>query len=213
MSAYRYVAFPSRKQPTVDEVEALRRAADQYAVRHAWGVNRRDGGLAVALEAEGFDAARAGDSAFARLIERWQARGCTVVDRLGFVKDASALRVDKVVNLPPGGSPAPPRNVLTERGAVTDRTLSTKTLAAVEAIGRSGLAVDRALQRIAAAQRLAAAAPYLMMLAAMAGLVLAGATISRRLQDSPRERRQQTIERVLDSPLEEELASDPSDAD
>jgi hypothetical protein len=75
------------------------------------------------------------------------------------------------------------------------------------------LAVDRALQRIAAAQRLAAAAPYLMMLAAMAGLVLAGATISRRLQDSPRERRQQTIERVLDSPLEEELASDPSDAD
>src|SRR6187455_1722129 len=92
MSAYRYVVFPRGRQPSVAEVHELKSFASLLAGRFAWGSCRDDGRLALACEREAFDHGRTIDPGFDALIHRWEARGCEVLEHLGFVKDASALR-------------------------------------------------------------------------------------------------------------------------
>ncbi|RIK80522.1 MAG: hypothetical protein DCC67_09275 [Planctomycetota bacterium] len=198
MSAYRYVVFPQGKQPTVDEVAELKGFAAALGNHFAYGTCRRDGRLAIAFEQSSFDQLKSIDAGFQSLVFRWEARGCELLAHLAFVKDSKALRP---VAAPPvrGHSGAASADGLSQQ-------LAGKQAAAQEAVARSLLSVEQTLERYAAVGRLAAAAPYLMMVAAIAMIIAAGAYIHHRLQDAERDSRQEAIERALDDPLQEPRA-------
>ena len=92
MTAYRYVVFPPGRQPAVEEAAELQTFDHLLEHRFAFGTDKHDGGLAIAFEAELFDRAVSKDADFEALIRKWEVRGCRLVEHLGFVKDAAALR-------------------------------------------------------------------------------------------------------------------------
>jgi hypothetical protein len=192
MSSYRYVVFPRGKQPTADEVREFQQFAGALANQFAWGTSRDDGRLALAIDRAACDHVQQIDSGFAKVIRRWESHGCELLPHLAFVKDSAALK------------PAPSFAWLANdgRGTVQSRRaetfLTAKELAAKEAIGRSLLAVERTVQRYALLERIAAATPYALMAIAAATTIGVGIYVRERLLDSGRERRQQTIERMLD---------------
>jgi hypothetical protein len=190
MTAYRYVVFPPGRQPTADEAAELLNYARLLENHIAYGTDKHDGGLAIAFEAELFDRALASNAGFESLIRKWEVRGCRLVDHLGFVKDAAALKPIKPV----------PRHLVhhgaADRPSPPEALLSAKELAAKEAHGRARLDLEQALQRVAALQRFAAWGPYMLMGLAAVGTIVAGFYISGRLLDADRERRQETIERL-----------------
>jgi hypothetical protein len=181
----------------------------------AWGVVRHDGRLAVAFEQRGFDHARQVDAGFDALIRKWEVRGCELVEHLGFVKDATALRPVRDSAFAPHVRPAEPPppghaaagEVRTRSAPRPDELAAAKQVVAREAIARSWLGVEQTLQRYAILQRLAAAFPYLLILIATAATVGAGLYIRERLVNSDRESRHETIERmVVDEPHGQSLA-------
>ena len=195
MSSYRYVVFPRGKQPTADEVREFQQFAGALANQFAWGTSRDDGRLALAIDRASCDHVQQIDSGFAKVIRRWESHGCELLPHLPFVKDSAALK------------PAPSFAWLANdgRGTVQSRRaeslLTAKELAAKEAIGRSLLAVERTVQRYALFERIAAAMPYALMALAAVTTIGAGIYVRGRLLESGRERRQETIERMLeDSP-------------
>ncbi len=212
MSAYRYVVFPRGKQPTVDEVRELQQFAGLLANHFAWGVVRNDGRLALASELRSFDHARSVDAGFDALIGKWEVRGCELVDHLGFVKDAAALRPVATHSRSPHATAAPDARAKDGRvdGNVPrpDEQVAAKRLVAHEAVARSLLGVEHTLARYAAVQRFAAAFPYVLMVAAAAGTIAVGLHIRDRIVNSGPERRQETIERVLNEPSGEGLADE-----
>jgi hypothetical protein len=204
MSAYRYVLFPRGKQPTADEGRQLQQFAGALANQFAWGTCRDDGRLALAVDRQSCDHVQQIDSGFASLIRRWESHGCELLPHLAFVKDAAALK------------PTPSFAWLTQdgRGTVQSRRaesqLAGKELAAKEAIGRSMLAVQQSIERYALLQRIAAALPYALMALAAVLTITAGWYIRNQLLNSGRERRQETIERMLEEPP---ANSEPTDSE
>jgi hypothetical protein len=201
MAEYRYVLFARGKQPTADEVSELKSLASLFDNKLAWGVSRDDGRLALACPGVEFDKARDSHADFDALVHKWERRGCEIVSHLGFVKDSSALRP-----------------MTTSGGLVHDGRASTITVRneqqgsdhlarAREAVGRSLLGVEQTLQRYAALQRFASAIPYLLILLGAVVTIGTGFYVRNRMMNSGRERRQDTIERVVDAPLDESLST------
>lgn len=218
MSSYRYVVFPAGRQPTADEVHQLQQFAGLLANHFAWGVARQDGRLALACEGVTFDHARQIDAGFDALVSRWEARGCELLDHLGFVKDATALRPTSTASPSPRATKAAKSNVAGGERAPHDRVsareptrkhfATARTMLTQEAIASSLLSVERTLERYDAVQRLAAAFPYVLMAVAAAATLGVGWMIRGALLESPRERRQETIERMVEGPMEGESADD-----
>lgn len=199
MAEYRYVVFPRGKQPTVEEIRELNLLAGIVGNKLAWGRVRDDGRLALACAGAEFDEARHSRADFDGLMSTWELRGCEIVAHLGFVKDASALRPV------PTGCGAPHQG---DASLVTMRNQeqhSASLMRAREALARSLLGVERKLDRFAALQRFAAAAPYLMVLAGAIVTISMGAYVRNRMLNSDRESRQHTIQRVVSDPLGESL--------
>ena len=186
MSSYYYVVFPLGKQPTVDEVREFNKFAGALAGQFAWGSARNDGRLTLAI-----DHVQKIDAGFAKLIQRWRQKGSEAVDHLPFVKNAAALK------------PAPSHawHVHDGRESIHTRRqtdeLAAKELAAKEAVARSLLAVQQSLDRSAVLQRTATALPYALMSLAAILTITTGWYIRDQLLNSGRERRQETIERML----------------
>ena len=78
--------------------------------------------------------------------------------------------------------------------------LAGKELAAKEAVGRSLLAVQQSIEHYAVIQRVAAAIPYGLIALAAIMTIGVGFYVRERLLNSGRERRQETIERMLQDP-------------
>lgn len=194
MSSYYYVVFPPGKQPTVDEVREFNKFAGALAGQFAWGSARNDGRLSLAIDRLSFDHVQKIDAGFAKLIERWRQKGSEAVDHLPFVKNAAALK------------PAPSHAWHAHDGRESIHTrrqadeLATKELAAKDAVGRSLLAVQQSIERYAVIQRIAAAIPYGLIAIAAIMTIGVGFYIRERLLNSGRERRQETIERMLQDP-------------
>jgi hypothetical protein len=203
MSAYQYVVFPRGRQPTAAEVAELQKFAGALANHFAWGTCRHEPRLAIAFEQRGFDHVRQIDPGFELLIAKWQAHGCELLNHLQFVKDPSALH--------PVRESTQPKHDL--RGTVSamrnDERIGAKELAAKEAIGRSLLSVERTLERYAIIERFGAALPYLLMGLTALVLLATGLYARNRLLNSDRERRQETIERVLDDQFIDSAATPP----
>jgi hypothetical protein len=202
MSAYRYVVFPRGKQPTDIEVREFQRFAGALANQFAFGTCRDDGRLVVAVDRQAFDHVLKIDAGFEAIIRRWEARGCELADHLAFVKNAAALRP----------TPANLWQAHDGRGTVqalrNDEQRAFKELAAREAIGRSLLSVERTLEQFAVVQRVAAAMPYVLIGLGAAVTIAAGLYVRDRMENSKQERRQETIERVAEDPLDESLAAE-----
>ena len=192
MSSYHYVVFPRGKQPTADEVREFQKFAGALANQFAWGTCRDDGRLALAVDRQSCDHVQQIDPGFAAVIRRWESHGCELLPHLAFVKDAAALK------------PTPSFAWLLQdgRGTVQSRrkvsALAAKEHAAREAIGRSMLAVQQAVDRYALVQRIAAALPYALVAIAAVATIGMGLYIRERLLNSNRETRQATIERALE---------------
>ncbi len=204
MAAYRYIVFPKGRQPTVEEVAELRSHATALSNRIAYGASSRDGALAMAFEADAFDRLLALDASFEVLIRRWELFGCEVVDHLAFVKDSTALRPARTA--PRRASDALPPDT----HARNDRMLAAKELAAKEAAARSRLDTAQSLQRYAALTRFGATMPYLLIGGAALATIFAGFYATNQLQNSGRERRKETIERVTDDAMRQPLAESES---
>lgn len=206
MSAYRYVVFPPGKQPADVEVRQLQKFAGALAGQFAYGTCRDDGRLAIAVDRSAFDHVRQIDAGFEALLRGWTGRGCELVDKLAFVKNAAALK------------PAPTNTWQAHDGRGTVQALraaellAAKELAAKEAIGRSLLGVEQTLQRLAFVQRAAAAVPYVLIGLGAALTLAAGLVIRSRMQLSGREPRREAIVRVVGDPLVESLDPRRSDS-
>jgi hypothetical protein len=215
MSSYRYVVFPPGRQPTAEEAAELVDYARLLEDHIAYGTNKQDGALAMAFEADAFDRARSSNANFDALISKWEARGSRVVDHLGFVKDATALKPIKQAPRHLGAASKPgasaPRLInqparasvrfedQPARASVRfEAPLPAKDLAAKEAHARAGLALHRTLERFAALQRFAAWGPYALMALAALSTLAAGLYISDRLLDAGRKPHKETIERLAD---------------
>jgi hypothetical protein len=202
MSAYRYVVFPRGKQPTDVEVRELQKFAGALANQFAYGTCREDGRLAIAVDRAAFDHVQKIDAGFEALVRIWTARGCELIDHLAFVKNAAALRP----------TPTNTWHAHDGRGTVqamrVAEQLAAKELAAREAVARSLLSVERTIQQYAVAQRIAAIVPYLLIALGATLTIAAGLYIRDRVQNSDRESRQDTIERVIEDPLRESLQID-----
>lgn len=192
-SIYRYVVFAIGKQPSVDEVSQLREWAVATKSQFAVGVNSDDGALTLAFDARDFESAVSSGTPLATLLSRWAVRGCTVRERLTFIKQPTALQPI------PGG-------VLHESVEHrSDPTLKRKQLAAQEALGRAGLKLQQTLEQHAWLQGVAKVVPYALI--GLAGLltIIVGVNIGTSLLDSPVERRQETIQRVANDAMGESL--------
>jgi len=192
-SDYQYVVFTPGKQPSVEEMAELRRWATSAKQRYAIGVNADDGGLVLAFEALPFTSALSSNGPLATLVGRWQMRGCEVRERLSFIKKPTALQP-----MPDGLLHA-----VVERRS--EPALKRKQLAAQEALGQAGLRLHRALDQHAWLHRVAKGMPYALIALGTLLMIAAGIHLAGRLQDSPGERRQQTIERVAGDAMSEEL--------
>lgn len=190
---YRYVLFAPGKQPSVEEVAQLREWSAATKQRFAVGISNDSGGLAIAFDGTAFDAACSANGKFAKLLRHWKMRGCVVVDKLPFIKKPTALQPM------PGGL----LHEAVERRS--EPVLKHKRLAAQEALGRAGLKFQQALAQHAWLHRVAAIVPYALMGFGGVLMIVLGAHLYQRLLRSPVERRQQTIHRVADDAMDEQL--------
>lgn len=202
MSAYRYLVFPQGKQPSVGEVQELHDYSDDLAGRYAFGYERRSGALTVAFEAATFDHVFETNAGFQSLIHRWKLAGCELVDHLGFVKDSAALRPTEASHWHPSEDAA------IGRVPSLEKIFLVKDLAAKEALARSSLQLQQTLERYDLIQRLGAWTPYLLIAVATIVTICVGTYAYLCLSDYGGERRQSTINRVVEDPMQETLAGE-----
>ncbi|TWT87371.1 hypothetical protein Mal64_29100 [Pseudobythopirellula maris] len=207
MSDYRYVVFPPGKQPTLDEVASFQKFADRLERRFAFGRCRSSGGLVVACDAERFDALMGMDPAFDDLVTKWRVRGCELVDKLGFVKDASALKpLERATNLSVGPAAFKNTDKIPPAAARSERTQHEKEVSAAEAEGVTRLGAHRLAQRVDTVERAAHWLPYAMLALATVALLATGGYLGWRMTNGERESRADTLERVAADPMTEQLA-------
>jgi hypothetical protein len=196
MSAYRYLVFPKHQQPTADEAAEFESYAPRLKRRFAIGRERKSEALTFAFEIEVFDQAMAADEGFEMLIRKWQVHGCELADKLKFVKDPAALR--------------PTHAHVQQRHMPQEKIVFAKKYLAQEAIARSLLGVQHTLERQAWLQRAGKAVPYALIAFGTIGMIAVGFYVTGRIQNSNRERRMDTIERISTDPIEQELSAEPS---
>ncbi len=206
MSAYRYIVFPIGHTPSADEVAALRRYAEHFNNHIALGY-RRDGGLAIAFEAEPFDRLRGLEPAFEDLLTHWRARGGEVVEKLPFVKDAKAW---KAIDKAPKPAAATTRSAakpasrpLPLDGPPRDRREA--QIDGREAEGRSRLAAAQIAAQAEQFERAAGWMPYALWGLGAVLVIGAGSYLAVRLTDSDNETRAETVERVATDPITQPL--------
>ena len=153
-----------------------------------------NGGLALAFDAREFESARSTRPDFARLIERWQVRSGVVHEKLLFIKRPTALQ------------PTPAGFVHEPTELKGEKLIKRKRVAAEDAIGKAKLELDRTLRRYAWVQRVARVLPYALMGLGALMTIAAGIYASQRLLDAQGERRQETIERVADDAMGQQLS-------
>lgn len=202
MADYRYLVFPPGRQPTRDEVEELKGYAPLLGHHIAFGTDRQEASLTIAFDADLFEEAFRKHTGFEALIRHWEILGCQLAEHQGFIKDATALRP-----------------VATQQAAVKHHVsdahqeiIAAKQLVAREALGRAGLAMHKTLGRYAALRSVGAWFPYALI---AAGTVMVLGTffyVSHRIESAKQERRQETITRVADDPLRQELQSETDGA-
>jgi hypothetical protein len=201
MADYRYLVFPPGKQPTRDEVEELKGYAPLLGHRVAFGTDRQEARLTIAFDADLFEEAFRKHTGFEALIRHWEILGCQLAEHHAFIKDATALR------------PVATQHVAVKHH-VSDahqEIIAAKQLVAREALGRAGLAMHKTLGRYAAMRSLGACVPYLLIAAGTALVLGTFFYVSHRIESAEQERRQETITRVADDPLREELQSEMQD--
>ncbi len=221
MTPYRYVVFPPNRQPSEDEVAKLQAYAGLLDNRIAYGLNKRDGALAMAFDGTKFDEVIALEPGFEKLIRAWRGIGCRVEDHLAFIKDRHALRPEGVQ---PKKKPKPtqprPRSPASQPAAdlsppdhflPTQPSLADKHAAAREAIGLSGLSLDSALRQHDTVRNVGALVPYAIVAAGAIGLIATGFYVGHRMQNSGGESRKATTLRVLADPMEEKLSGQQTD--
>jgi len=202
LSTYRYLVFPRGRQPSADEAGELQNYASVLKNRLAVGRSRQDGTLVIAFDQDVFDQALNTHAGFETLIRNWERRGCEIVDKLGFVKDAAALRPT------PSHHWAPTEDTLVDRGTPFHKRLAAKELAAQEAIARSWLNVQQTLERHLLLQRIGKAVPYALIACGTLVVIITGFYVSNRMKNADRERRSETIERVTEDAMEETLEAE-----
>jgi hypothetical protein len=141
-----------------------------------------------------FDQALSADEGFELLIRKWQIHGCELVDKLKFVKDPDALKPIRTHPLERHPSPA--------------KILVAKQQLAQEAIAKSLLNVEHTLSRMTWLQRVGKGVPYMLIALGTIGVIVMGFTISRRIENAGRERRQDTVERVSTDAMQEKLEAE-----
>jgi len=193
-SVYRYVVFAPGKQPTVKEVDQLQEWSQATKQRYAIGISAEDGALAIAFDARAFETTRSARNRFDKLFRRWEVRGAEVRERLKFIKKPTALQ------------PVPGDLLHDSVEQRSEPLLKHKQLAAQEALGRAGLKFYQTLQQHAWLARVAKTIPYALMGLIGVLAIVAGIFLGQRLLEAPAERRQETIERVVDDAMEEALA-------
>ncbi len=191
MSAYRYLVFPKHQQPTAEEAAEFESYAPLLKRRFAIGRERKSESLCFAFEIEVFDQAMAADEGFEILVRKWQVHGCKLVDKLKFVKDPSALQ---------------PKHVhVQQRHMSQEKIVFAKKYLAQEAIARSLLGVQHTLERQAWLRRVGGAVPYALIALGTISVIAAGFYVTGRIQNSDRERRLNTIERVATDAMNENV--------
>jgi hypothetical protein len=201
MSAYRYIVFPVGFTPNADEMAALRRYAEHLNNHIALG-HRRDGGLAIAFEAEPFDRLRGLEPAFEDLLTRWRARGGEIAEKLSFVKDS---KVWKALDKAPKSTATSP---VANRSLPSDGPPRESRDARVdgrEAEGRSRLAVSQITAQSEQLERAAGWMPYALWGLGALLIMGAGVYLGSRLTSSESETRAATVERVADDPISQSL--------
>lgn len=188
MGAYRYLLFPKHQQPTADEAAELHSHIPLLKGRWAIGYERKTGALAILFDQEIFELAMA-DASFEMLIRKWQVHGCELTEKLKFVKDSSALK--------------PTHPHIAERHLSAEQIVRGKKYLAEEAIAKSLLGVQQTLERMTWLERVGRAVPYALMAAGTIGLLATGWYVHHRLNNTDRERRTETIERMVDNPTAE----------
>ena len=178
----------------VEEVAVLDSCCEVCKIRYAVGINGADGGLSLAFDAREFESALSTSSEFARLLERWQVRGSAIHKRLLFIKKPTALQ------------PTPSSFLQEPTELPGEKFLKQKQSTAQDAIELAGLKVHRTLQRHAWVQRVAKVVPYLLMGLGTLATIVAGIYAGQRLLDSQGERRQQTIQRVAEDAMDQQLS-------
>lgn len=202
MSAYRYVVFPVGHTPNAGEMATLRGYSEHLNNHIALG-HRRDGGLAIAFEAEPFDRLRGLEPAFEDLLTQWRARGGEVVEKLSFVKDSKPWKaIDKAPKATAPAS-APPSRAVPWHGAPED--LQQVRVSGREAEGRARLGVAQVVAQAEQFERAAGWMPYALWGLGAVLILGAGAYLGIRLTDSESETRADTVERVADDPIGEPL--------
>jgi hypothetical protein len=192
MAAYRYLVFPKHQQPTADEAAQLHGFAPLFKNHIAIGSERKSGALAILFEQEAFEQAMTSSDGFEMLIRKWQVHGCELVEKLKFVKDPAALK--------------PTHSQLQQRHLSQEKILVAKQNLAQQAIAKSLLHVQHTIEHYSLLQRIGKAVPYALIAFGTIGIIAAGFYVSHRMQNSGREQRKETIERVstgaMDEPLE-----------
>ena len=202
MSAYRYVVFPIGHTPNAGEVAALRGYAEHLNNHIALG-HRRDGGLAIAFEAEPFDRLRGFEPAFEDLLTQWRARGGEIVEKLSFVKDSKPWKaIDKA---PKTNAPASPPTSRATPWHGQPEDLGQVRASGREAEGRARLGAAQIVAQAESFERAAGWMPYVLWGLGAVLILAAGVYLGTRLTSSENETRAETVERVADDPIGQTL--------
>jgi len=205
MSEYRYLLFPRGNQPTTGEVGELQNYSGKLLGRFAFGKDRKTESLAIAFEADSFAQALETHKGFKALIHKWELRGATVCEHLGFVKDSQALRPAPTNQWSPNPQHSTLYPQITSTVTAQEKLIAAKELAAQEALGRSLLGVQHTKEQHKLLTRFAGWVLYFFIAAGSLMTIVAGIYTYQRLLDAPGERRKETIERVAEDAINEPL--------
>ncbi|TWU29862.1 hypothetical protein [Bythopirellula polymerisocia] len=211
MSEYRYLLFPRGNQPTTAEVGELQNYSGTLLGRFAYGSDRKTNSLAIAFQADAFDQALQTHKGFKALIHKWELRGATVVEHLGFVKDPQALRPVPTNQWHPNTQPSTLHSQPTAHVTAQEKLIAAKEQLAHEALGRALISVHQTKQHHQYLERFATWAPYLLIAGGSLLTIIFGAYTYQRLQDTKGESRKEIIDRVVEDTMQENLAAQSVD--
>lgn len=218
MAAYRYLCFPTGAQPSAADLVCFRSYHELLDNHVAYGVRREDGALVIVCETESFDRLCDLDPKFNELIRSWCNYGVEMTDTLGFVKEVKLwkqiLQAEPTPDLASQTEQQTSKSSLdeqdTQRSRFTawmfgERLIQKKQELADESYGRGLLDIHRSAEQARRYELVAAALPYLLWGVAAVLVISFGAYISDRLLDSNRESRSETIHRINEDAMNEEL--------
>ncbi len=218
MAAYRYLCFPSGAQPSAEDLVRFRSYHGLLDNHVAYGVRRDDGALVIVCETESFDRLRDLDATFNELIRSWCDYGVGITDTLGFVKEAKPWKQILQAESTPALATQPEQEVSNsslleqepQRSRFTawmfgERLTLKKQQLADESYGHGLLEIHRSAGQARRYERVAASLPYFLWGIAAILVLIFGAYVSNRLLDSSGESRSETIHRINEDAMNEDL--------